>query len=86
MPFTQGPRQKKENEAPHINDASSPFSIFLLYFVETITLLVVETDRYYHDHLDTLDEGPSPIPDMTEAEVLVFLAITVQRDVARGTN
>jgi hypothetical protein len=78
VPFTQGPRQKKENEVPHINDASSPFSIFLLYFVETITLLVVVTNRYYHDHLDT--------PDMTEAEVLMFLAITVQRDIACGTN
>jgi hypothetical protein len=35
-------------------------------------LLVVETNRYY-DHLDRLDEGPSPLPDVTEAEMLVFL-------------
>ena len=45
---------------------------------EIITLLVVETNRYYQDHLDRLDEGPSPLPDVTEAETLVFLAITVQ--------
>jgi len=45
--------------------------------VEIITLLVVETNRYYHDHLDRL-EGPSPQPDVTEAEMLVFLAITIQ--------
>jgi hypothetical protein len=32
---------------------------------------VVETNRYYHDHLDRLDEGPSPLPDVTEAEMLV---------------
>jgi len=38
----------------------------------------VETEGYYHDHLDRLDEGPSPLPDMTKAEMLVFLAITVQ--------
>ena len=25
-----------------------------------------------------LDEGPAPLPDMTEAEMLVFLAITIQ--------
>jgi hypothetical protein len=47
---------------------------------------VVEANRYYYDHHDTLDKGPSPLPDMTEAEVLVFLAITVQRDVAHWTN
>jgi hypothetical protein len=63
---------------PHINDSSSPLSVFLLYFAEIITLLVVETNRYYHDHLDRLDEEPSPLPDVTEAEMLVFLVITIQ--------
>ena len=38
-------------------------------------MLVVETNRYYHDHLD---EGPSPLPDVTEAEMLVFLMKTIQ--------
>ena len=76
----RGSRQKKDNEAPHINDGSSPLSVFLLYFVEIITLLVVETNRYYHDHLDRIDEGPSPLPDTTEAETLVFLAITIQME------
>jgi hypothetical protein len=69
------PRRKRDSEAPHINDSSSPLSVFLLYFVEIITLLVVETNRYYPDHLD---EGPSPLPDVTEAEMLVFLALTIQ--------
>ena len=58
--FTRGPRGKRNSEAPHLNDSSSPLSVFLLYFAEIITLLVVETNRYYHDHLDRLDEGPSP--------------------------
>jgi hypothetical protein len=62
---------KKDNEAPHINDGSSPLSISLLYFAEISTLLIVETNRYYHDHLDRLDEGPSPLPDVTEAKMLV---------------
>jgi len=68
----------KESEAPHLNDNSSPPSVFLLYFAEIITLLVVETNRYYHDHLDRLDDGPSPQPDVTEAEMLVSLVITIQ--------
>jgi len=75
--FTEGPRGKRNSEAPHINDSSSPLNVVLLYFTE-IVMLVVETNRYYHDHLGRLDEGPSPLPDVTEAEMLVFLAITIQ--------
>ena len=55
MCSTQGIRN---SEALHINHSSSPLSVFLLYFAEIITLLVVETNRYYHDHLDRLEEGP----------------------------
>src|SRR5215510_7965629 len=69
--YTGGPRGKKDNEASHINDGSSPLSVFLLYFAEIITLLVVETNRYYHDYIDGLDDGPSPDPDVTEAEMFV---------------
>jgi hypothetical protein len=76
--YTEGKRGKKDSKAPHISDSSSPLSVFLLYFAEMITLLVAETNRYYHDQLDSLDEEPLLLPDMTEAEVLVFLAITIQ--------
>jgi hypothetical protein len=38
----------------------------------------METKRYYHGHLDRIDNGPSPLPNMTEAKMLVFLAITIQ--------
>ena len=62
----------------HINDGSSPLSVFLLYFAEIITLLVVETNRYHHDYKDRLDDGPSPEPDINEAEMFVFLALTIQ--------
>jgi hypothetical protein len=43
-----------------------------------ITLLVVKTNRYYRDHPDRNDERPLPLREMTEAEMLVFLAITIQ--------
>ena len=76
--YTGGPRGKKDNEASHINDGSNPLSVFLLYFAEIIALLVAETNRYYHDNTDSLDEGPSPEPDVTEAEMFVFLALTIQ--------
>jgi hypothetical protein len=58
--FIGCPRGKRNSEAPHINDSSSPLSIFLLYFAEIITLLVVETNRYYHDHLDRLTRDLRP--------------------------
>jgi hypothetical protein len=38
----------------------------------------MDTDRYYHDHLDRVDERPSPLPDVTEAVMFLFLAITIQ--------
>jgi len=76
--FTGGPREKRNSKAPELNGSSSRLSFFLLYFAEIITLLVVETNRYYHDQPDTLDERPSPQPDW-QAEMLVFLAITIQK-------
>ena len=39
---------------------------------------MVETNHYYHDYIDGLDGGPSPEPDVTEAEMFVFLALTIQ--------
>jgi len=67
----------KDNEASHINDGSSPLSVFLPYFADIIALLVVETNRYCHDYIDGLDEGPSPEPHVTEAEMFLFLALTI---------
>jgi len=50
---------------------------------------VVETNCYYHDYIHRLDDGPSPEPDVTEAEMFLFLALTIQmghgvRDNLRG--
>jgi len=84
--FTGGPRGKGNSEAPHLNDRSRPLSVFLLHFAEIITMLVVETNKYYHDHLERLDDGLSPQPDVTEAKVLVFLAVTIQMGHCIGTN
>jgi hypothetical protein len=50
----------------------------VLYFAAVIPLVVQETNRYYRQYLDTLDNGPSPAPDITECEMFLFLAIIVQ--------
>ena len=38
---------------------------------------MVENNRYYQDYIDRLDDGPSPEPDVTEAQIFVFLALTI---------
>jgi len=76
--YTGGPRGEEDNEASHINDGSSQLSVFLLYFAEMISLLVVEANHYYQDYIDRLDGGPIPEPDVTEAEMFLFLALTIQ--------
>ena len=58
----RGERGIKNIEAPGIDASSNPFTVFQLFFVELITLLVAETNRYYYDHLDRLGQGPSLPP------------------------
>jgi hypothetical protein len=55
-----------------------PLSIFMLFFFKIIQLLLEEKNRYYHQYLDTLHEGQSPLPAMTVQEKYLFLAIIVQ--------
>ncbi|PNF43126.1 hypothetical protein B7P43_G18025 [Cryptotermes secundus] len=68
----------KTHEAPHVNKDSTPFSVFMLYFAEIIHLLVEETNRYYHQHIERRQDGPSPRPDVTESEMFLFLGIIIQ--------
>ena len=73
-----GAPKGKSSEAAHITSASTPLSVLLLFFAEIITLLVVETNRYYQQFLDSSDEGPPPQHEVTEAEMFAFLAMTLQ--------
>ncbi|XP_033607870.1 uncharacterized protein LOC117282423 [Cryptotermes secundus] len=50
------------NEAPHVNKDSTPLSVFKLFFTGIIHLLVEETNKYYHQYLNSLEDGPSPLP------------------------
>jgi hypothetical protein len=45
---------KIQNMAPHIDDLI-PCSVFTLYFASVITTLVEETNRYYKQYWDRLD-------------------------------
>jgi hypothetical protein len=61
-----------------MNKDSTPLCVFMLYFSEIIHLLVGETNRYYHQYLDKLEDGPLPLPDVTDSEMFLFLGIIVQ--------
>jgi len=71
-----GSPNRKSSEAAHITPESTPLSVLLLFFTEIVTLLVAETNRYYHQFLDNFEGGPSPQHEVTEAEM--FLALTLQ--------
>jgi hypothetical protein len=76
--FTGDTPGKRQNVVPHFNKDLTPYSIFMLYFASVITLLLKETNRYYHQYLDTFYDGPSPLTDVTESEMFLFLAIIIQ--------
>jgi len=75
--FTGAPNGKSR-EAAHITSESAPLSVLLLFFAVIITLLVVETNRYYRQFLEKFYDGPSPEHEVTEVEMFAFLALTLQ--------
>lgn len=75
--FTGGPSGLQQTGTHNNKDSSSP-SIFMFFFFQIIQLLVEETNRYYHQYLDTLDEWQSPLPYMTVQKMCLFLVIIVQ--------
>ena len=50
----------------------------MLFCFEIIQLLVEETNRYYHQHLDTQDERRCALLGITVQDLCLFLAINVQ--------
>jgi hypothetical protein len=57
--FIGAPNGKNSKDA-HITRESIPLKFLLLLFAEKITLLVVETNGYYHQFLDNFKDGISP--------------------------
>jgi len=68
----------KSSEAAHVTPEFTPLTVLMLFFAEIVTLLVVETNRYYHQFLDNYEDGSSPQRHVTEAEMFAFLALTLQ--------
>jgi hypothetical protein len=49
-----------------------------LYFASVITTLVEETNRYYKQYWDRLDNWRSPLVDVTETKMFLFLTTIAQ--------
>jgi len=75
--FTGTPNGKSR-EAAQVTSESTPLSVLWLFFAEIITLLVVETNRYYHQFFENSDDRHSPEREVIEAEMFAFLALTLQ--------
>jgi hypothetical protein len=76
--FSGHPHVKDSSEVPRINGGSCPIGVFMLFFVGDMQLLVVETNFCYQQCWDKLEDGPSPLPDVTEAEVFLFVVRVLQ--------
>ena len=76
--FTGASNGKSCWEAAQVTCESSPLSFVLLFFAEIITLLVVKTNRCYHQFLENSDDGQSRECELTEAEKFAFYALTLQ--------
>jgi hypothetical protein len=58
--FMGGPSGLRLHEVPHTGKESIALSVFMLFFVEVIQMLVYETNQYYKQYVETLHEGPAP--------------------------
>ena len=46
----------------------------------------MESKRFYHVQLHSIDDRPSPLPEGTDAEMSVFLAIKIQMGYCKRDN
>jgi hypothetical protein len=75
--FAGGPHGMKVSEAPHINHTSSPLAVFNVIFCRSYQT-AGGGDKYYHQYSHTLDQDTSPLADVCESEVILFLGIILQ--------
>ena len=50
----------------------------MLCLAGIVILLAVKTKRYHHSCMDSIDDGSSPQPDVTRADMFVLLATDIQ--------
>jgi hypothetical protein len=80
LDFSGPPNGVNRTAASDINAASSPLSIFILFFQQIFQILLEESNRYFRQFLATQNNpGPSvQPPDITMEDLYKFLAIIIQ--------
>jgi hypothetical protein len=68
---TRAPKGRSR-EASHITGESTPLSVLPLFVTEIISLLVVETNRYYQEYLYLFDNRPSAQRNIMKGTVCIF--------------
>jgi len=65
--FTGLPNGIKQSAAPNISAESSPFTVFFLFFRQSFSILLRETNRYFHQYVAFLVEAGKTAqqPDVT---------------------
>jgi len=71
--FTGNKTGTWQNVAPHTYKDSSPNTAFILYFLQQLSCWW----RPIHT-MNTTWRQTSPVPDITESEIFIFLAIIIQ--------
>jgi hypothetical protein len=79
-------RGKKQSGAPHISYDLSPLCSFMLCFTYVIDLLVMETNRYYHQYLNRHNRTPNPLPHIMNPEMLLFYQLLYKWATAYATD
>jgi len=72
--FTGPPSGVNRSAASDINAESSPFSIFILFFMQVFQFILTETNRYFHQYMSPRATGSTSTqpPDITIKEIYTF--------------
>lgn len=74
----QVPRGKNESAVSQVSDGSKPRSVFMLCFAGIVILLVVKTKRCHLSCMHSIDDGSSPQPDISRADIFVHVTAATQ--------
>lgn len=55
----------------HTHTQRLDYSAFILYFAVVVTLPVQESNKHHQQYLDMLDDGISPVPNISKSEMFL---------------
>jgi hypothetical protein len=74
-PFIGHPCELRVQEVPYMNMDSTPFTTFLLFFMEVSQLLEAETDKCYNQCLHTLENDNTTLVVIVQERYILFATV-----------